>query len=440
MSWLRMGIVVGLAACSAGGDKGADDTDPDTDTGAVDSSPGDTGDTADTAPVACVTTNEIDSDGDGTPDQRSTSTFEGARRTVLIDSDGDGTDDRRLESTWVDEERTTLKDVTTYGLPGEEVIYRERSTVDPEGRVTRREQDADADGTIDVLTLTSWGAGAEEYEQEVITDEDDDGTPDTRETRTQDAEGRVTRTSWDEGADGTREQLRTWTYAGLVTELKTFEPEGTLVEGLRTTANAAGDPTFEETDADGDGTYTSEADHTWKQTWRSDGQPEITELDGLGEAPDGVWDERTVRTYDGAGLLRTTELESAGSGVYARMTFTYDGAGHELTREDDLDADGTIVDGVRRTVDADGNPLTVETLEGGVVVSRSAFTWQDGRETSARFDTDADGTPDRVRETERDAHGRPVHFREDRNGDGTWEYDERWTYSCPPGPGEGPGR
>lgn len=439
MRWW-IGLVV-AAGCAGGPADKAADTDTDGDTGGLDSVPVDSGDTGDGAPTTCVSTNEADDDGDGAIDRAYVVTSVGATRSTLIDADGDGVDDRRQDFVYTDAQHTIILERTTYALPSEEVLSTQRGTLDDKGRLARREEDFDADGTLERDTTTTWGDGEEEYDQLVEEDLDDDGAVDSRATRTQDAQGRVTRVTYDDDADGVLEQVEVWAYDGLVTVYQRFEPEGELLEGLRVTVNAAGDTTMEEVDQDGDGTYASKGDTVMRITYRPDGQPDVTEQDGVGgDAPDDVWDLRTTRRYDDAGLLLQVEDSRAGAGVVGRTTYTYNAAGYRLSREDDLDGDGTILSGEVYTVDDEGNVLTVTVLEGGEPTSRSTYTWEDGRETSYTFDAFADGIPDRVRTTVYDPYGRVTEARLDRDGDGTWDYTERWTFSCAPQPGEGPRR
>jgi antitoxin component YwqK of YwqJK toxin-antitoxin module len=178
------------------------------------------------------------------------------------------------------------------------------------GNRTRFERDSDADGTADQIYTYTYDANGNPTRYEY--DADADGTADQIETSTYDANGNLIRSEYDYDADGTADQIYRYTY------------------------DANGNLTREEYDYDADGTV-DEID-----TYTYDANGNLTRYENDYDA-DGTEDEIEKFTYDANGNQTRSEYDADADGTTDEIsTYTYDANGNQIRREGDSDADGTV--------------------------------------------------------------------------------------------------
>ena len=170
-------------------------------------------------------------------------------------------------------------------------------------------------------------------------DSDADGTTDQIYTYTYDANGNPTRYEYDAGADGTADRIETSTYdanGNLIRKEFDRDADGTADEILRYTYDANGNLTREEYDYDADGTV-DEID-----TYTYDANGNLTRYENDYDA-DGTEDEIEKFTYDANGNQIRSEYDYDADGTADEIsTYTYDANGNQIRREGDSDADGTV--------------------------------------------------------------------------------------------------
>lgn len=333
------------------------------------------------------------------------------------------------------------------------------------------EKDLGNDGEIDErVTLGYDGADRVTLEERDSRDGSGaagaDGTADERTRTDYDDAGRVVRSRLDWDADDTVDLDTTFDAAGAkLSEVFDVLDDGTQLDRTEWTYHSDGRLDLIRRDRDGDGQFEERTTHMYDS-----GRLTRIEIDrDLGDAP---IDESRVFTYDGDGNLLTEERLLGDPGtVVRRETWTHDGEGRPLSHTLDEDADdmadrvvtwtyaagGTLEsesvdEGATgmpvevRTYDADGNLLTEEELEDGVLESRDVYMYVGGllaththyaddsgdvvymieydyddgdRLLTEERDGDGDGSVDRITRHTYDSAGRLLSIEVDLNADGT---------------------
>ena len=195
-----------------------------------------------------------------------------------------------------------------------------------DGDIETFAQDADGDGTVDSRPWTRWTPDRQRV-LEFTSDADADGTWESRSLTTYDTLDRPTRTTTDDGDDGSIDRTSTTTWTGA-------RPDGDEVES------------YDETT---DGTPDRRIARVW-----ADGRELSTRVD---EGADGTWDSAVARTFDGD-LLQRFETDADGvPGFESATTYTYDDRG--LLARTDTTRDGVPTFRVTYTRDADGVILNI---------------------------------------------------------------------------------
>ncbi|MBN2797809.1 MAG: putative metal-binding motif-containing protein [Deltaproteobacteria bacterium] len=271
-------------------------------------------------------------------------------------------------------------------------------------------------------------------------------------TWTWDEEDRLTERTWDDDGDGTIDERHTWTWNpwGEPTLVEEVAPDGTVTYELWT-YDELGNLTYNEADADGDGSVdhsetsvydedgllvygsqdrdgdgdidvTATYEYDEQGTLRSrtvnldeDEEPEDTRVyDAWGELllwytdldDDGVADcvyERTC-TWDATGLERTCAVDDDCDGVDDMQWYGYDGLGNLVSFQSDLRADGRLDESATYAWDPAGNLIR-------------EVTWPRD-----------DGTWGQLTEQAWDAEGRLTDRWFDDDPTGPWDEEEHWTF------------
>lgn len=150
---------------------------------------------------------EIDLDMDGTIDSRQTREFDANGNLVLDerDDDLDGTLDYRYVAEHTGSRVTAIDVIRTSGSN-----YAQRWTLDAEGRTTQYSFDNGRDGSLDQVVSYAYNSAGNLVEQTV--DNNGDGVADNRYTYVYDASGNQVESTSDNGADGVIDQRSLYTY------------------------------------------------------------------------------------------------------------------------------------------------------------------------------------------------------------------------------------
>jgi hypothetical protein len=208
-------------------------------------------------------------------------------------------------------------------------------------------------------------------------DENGDGTPDAIETRQYDANGNLTRATYDNEAPDSPYAIETRQY-----------------------------------DANG-----NETRHE-KEGW---GWPDQFSIGGIG-----------IAQYDAYGNVTHSEMDVADGLLVFFVNSEYDANGDETRREEGRDADRTTYGIITRQYDANGNETRREEDRDADGTPEVIETWQydaSGNETRWEYDRDGDGTPDEITTHQYDANGNLTH-EYDEGGDGTPDRIKTWQYDA----------
>lgn len=281
---------------------------------------------------------EIDEDGDGALDGRTTWTYDADLRLLSVEYDAgaDGTVDSRGVNTWEDGVETRSEaDQDMDGTPDSVTTW----TYDAAGNATLEEADTDGDGDVDRTTTWAWDADGHMLSSEMV-------VPD-----------RITLIdtwTWTDGVMRTHDEAR-----------EVFTNEG--IDGeLHESWDAAGNPVSasqEDTLEDIDGTLVTGREDTWTY---ADGRLELY----AGES----W---TIRNED---VVDRSRFE---------VTYEYDERGDLAVAHQDGNADGTPESETRYTWDDRGNRLSAEDRSVGddLVTHRVDSTWDDRDNELTRIET-----------------------------------------------------
>ena len=269
------------------------------------------------------------------------------------------------------------------------VDSRNTFTYDANGNLTMDELDSDADGTVDSRNTSTYDVNGnltmEEY------DSDANGTVDYRYTYTYDANGNFTMDELDLDVDGTVDDRFTYTYdadGNLIMEEYDSDADGTVDSRYTSTYDVDGNRIMDENDSDADGNV----DSRYTYTYDVNGNLTLREVD-LGPA-----EMRDIHTYDANNNLIMLEYDLFADGIVdQRFTYTYDANNNLTTEEIDDDADGTVDDRHTYSYDINGNRIMGEYDDNadGTVNSRDTYTYDaDGNRIMQEHDANGLGITD----------------------------------------------
>lgn len=327
-----------------------------------------------------------------------------------------------------------VRDTNNDGNPEFERFLR----YDANGNVDLDRYDQDGDGIIDLIATYTYGddPGWSRYEQ----DNGADGSLDRVRTLTYDDYGRIIEdTTLDNGTPSSRRAM-TYDAEGRLLRREIGVLPNPLVETWQVDGN--GLRSVYEVDRDSDGVFDQRSILTYDGAQRSD----LWTLQEVDIGIDGTVDQRIERTHDSQGRLTSkrtdTDLdgvpESAESytfgefgqlrreitrnGNTAITVWTRDEAGRELTQEIDRDGDGSADYRQERSYDEDGREiLRITDNDGDGQIDRTDTIIYDeaGKTLRRERDSDADGTADRIESYVYDELGRRTERLIDANADGT---------------------
>jgi len=344
--------------------------------------------------------------------------------TFSVDSNGDGTIDELFIPTWDADGNLTSVSVVdpVTGIPT--VI--ETRTYDADGNLTRVTEDLDGDGNPDFIETATWdangrptmrtenddGVGGPSFVETSIfdvnrggitrrtEDRDGDGTIDIIFTHTYDTDGNRTSVIVDINADGTRILTILFdTDGNPISRIRDDGPDGIPNRIEILTYDPNGNQTSLTQDFTADGTL----DYIETRTYDADGNVLIFTQDNNG---DGTPESFQTSTYDANGnLFMFVFTDGAGTPTFTELR-TYDAAGNLTSITQDFDADGLPDLTTTFAYDANGNL------------------------TRVTEDLDGDGNPDFISTITYDADGNETSFTVDSNGDGTPDFIETVTYEA----------
>lgn len=281
------------------------------------------------------TQSDNDSNGDGTPESRTTySGFNEFGQPTLIETDGDvdGIIDTRWISTFTSYGART-RDASDSGNDGI-YEYDRRASFNERGQYT--EIARYDDGSLNFrLTYFYNSDGTFDY---TLRDSDGDGVIDTRTTYLSE-DGLIVSRAYDDGDDGTINRTRREEYNAngdrILTELDN-DGDGNLDYVARQTYNDQGLITSYIIDNDGDGVTDFVRTTTYNEIFQVVEYRDDT--DG-----DGIIDQVTSNEYSTDGFRTMFERDEDGDGVYdRRISYTLDADGNQVESANDNDGDGVL--------------------------------------------------------------------------------------------------
>jgi len=327
--------------------------------------------TTDYAGSATASGNEVD--------QTSISTSgNGLYVTTQVDSDGDGVIDSRttdVTALWSDGSR--VETITSYSDDAGahqtgKTVTSTSATGLSKTTSTYLGDDTLVDQTsADVTVLNSDGS-----KTETDTETSADGSIVLKSTMTTSANGLSATVSTDLDGDGVNDivkAMNTNTDGSISTATSTYSSTGTLTSKSTLTISASGLSTTTATDLDGNGTTDkSKSDIT---VLNSDGSKTETISDFTGTS---TLVDQTVRTFTADGLSITTQWDDTGSGSFTRSktdvtTINADGSRTEVVSY--LNAGGSLHDKSTTITSADGTNVTVtKDINGDGTVDQTLVT------------------------------------------------------------------
>lgn len=384
---------------------------------------------------------------------------EGEPDAAVMDDDG-GADGAVDTDAAVDEMDASLEqdgerpdDARVPGADADDDAADDGSThVPPGGSCMRWERDSDGDGEVDTAIAFFYDA-----EGRLVIEEHDtgsaaglfdgaDGTPDYRQATSYDDDGNVASIADDWDADGNDDVVTRYDSSGRKTEeVWDVEDDGAILDRAAYEYRADGELAAVQRASNGE-LYSA-------TTYVYDEDGKLVRIEEDQDLSDELADKVSTFEYDDEGR-RTREEVYEGMTPASRTTFTYDGGGNLIQKDEDqgidevidaterwtfdgdvlvsheIDEDGDGLVDESRTFDPEGRVSSARGYHDGVLDVATTFEYDDDGNLVVERAEDGQATLLSRKQRAYDASSRLIELTVDDDGDGTDDIVTRWSYDA----------